>query len=297
MKKKEIILNTSKGFIIGASMLVPGVSGGTMAIIFGIYDKLIHAINNFFKDFKNSFIFLAEFCLGAGIGIFALSKVIIFALDKFHFPVVYFFIGVILGGVPLLLKQTKIQKADKKGFIIAIISGILGFALVLSLSLIPKISVVFGGGFSFKAIIMQLILGIIIAVALVLPGISTTHMLLILGMYETTTNAISHPFENLSFLVSLAVFVVIGVFLTTNILEKAMTKFPQITYFAIIGFVLGSILDILNELTKYRKDIEISNKFDISLGFPTGWEIPVCIVTLVAGYIAIRYISKFSNDN
>lgn len=278
MKKKEIVLNTSKGFIVGASMLVPGVSGGTMAIILGIFDKLIHAINNFFKDFKKSFILLAEFCLGAGIGFLLFSRVISFALKNFQLPMVYFFIGAILGGVPLLFKQTKIQKTDTKGIIIGVISGILGVALVLLLRFIPESSVNFGGSLNLKSIIMQLITGIIIAVALVLPGISTSHMLLILGMYNTTLNAIEHPFDNITFLASLAVCVVIGVFLTTNLLEKAMTKFPQITYFAIIGFVLGSIIDVFP-------------------GFPTGWEIPVCIVTLVAGYIAIRYISKFSNDN
>lgn len=278
MKKKKIILTTSKGLIVGASMLIPGVSGGTMAIILGIYNSLIHAINNFFKDFKKSFILLAEFCIGACLGFLLFAKLLDYALQKFELPMMYFFIGAILGGVPLLFKQTKVQKSDTKGISIGAIAALAGVALVLSLGLIPENLFGFSGSFSFQSIIMQLITGIIIAVALVLPGISTSHMLLILGMYNTMLTAIENPFDNIVFLASLAISVVIGIFLTTNFLEKAMTKFPQVTYFVIIGFVVGSIIDVFP-------------------GFPTGWEILVCIVTLSAGYIAIRKISQFSSEN
>lgn len=277
MKKKHIF-NVFKGTLVGASMMIPGVSGGTMALILGIYNDLIHAINHFFKDFKKSFILLAEFCAGAGLGFLLFARLLDFALTKFELPMMYFFIGAILGGIPLLVKQAKVQKGDVKGIAGGVLAAVFGAVLVLSLTLIPQNLFVFSGVLSVQSVLMQLVTGIIIAVALVLPGISTSHMLLVLGMYTVTLNAIKSPFDNLIFLVSLAVSTVIGVFLTTNVLEKAMTKFPQITYFAIIGFVLGSVVDVFP-------------------GFPSGIEILVCAVTLVLGFLGIRTLSKFSADN
>ena len=278
MKLKNFLVTSFKGLIVGSSMLIPGVSGGTMAIILGIYNDLIHSVNNFFKDFKKSALLLFEFCVGAGIGFLLFSNLLSMALDKFELPMMYFFIGAILGGVPLLLKQTKADKGNKKDIVIGVIAFAFGVALVLSLGFIPETSNEIGKDFTFFGIIMQLITGIIVAVALVLPGISTSHMLLILGMYNTTLNAVKDPLHNIVFIASLGISVIIGVFLTTNILEKTMTKFPKVTYFVIIGFVIGSIIDVFP-------------------GFPRGWEILICAVTLVLGYIAIRFVSKFSNEN
>ncbi|MDN5377755.1 MAG: putative rane protein [Clostridiales bacterium] len=277
MKKRTALFNAIKGLIVGSSMLIPGVSGGTMALILGIYKDLIHAINNFFKDFKRSFFLLAEFCIGAGLGFLLFARLLDYAMQKFELPLMYFFIGAILGGIPLLIKQSGVKKGDLKGLAGCGTALLLGAAIVLSLGFIPENIFAFGGGFSIKSVLMQLLTGIIIAVALILPGISTSHMLLILGMYQTMLKALENPMGNLVFLGSLAVSTVIGVFLTTNLLEKAMNKFPQVTYFAIIGFVAGSVIDVFP-------------------GFPLGWEIPVCILTLGAGYAAINFMSKFSEQ-
>lgn len=278
MKQKSVLLNSAKGLIVGASMLVPGVSGGTMALILGIYKDLIHAVNHFFKDFKKSFWLLLQFGAGAVLGFLLFARLLDYALTRFHLPMMYFFIGAILGGIPLLFRQSGVREGGPKGWTGGLLAALLGAALVLSLGFIPESTAVFGGDFSLKAILLQLVTGIVIAVALVLPGISTSHMLLILGMYSATLSALEHPFENLAFLGSLAVSTLVGVFLTTNLLEKAMTRFPQITYCAIIGFVAGSVIDVFP-------------------GLPAGWEIPVCLVTLVLGYLAVRFISRFSDDN
>lgn len=277
MKVKNALLKSLKGLIVGSSMLVPGVSGGTMALILGIYKDLIHAINNFFKDFKKSAILLAEFCFGALVGFGLFSRVLDFSLSHFKLPTTYFFIGTILGGVPILFKQAKFKKNDKKATAFAVLAFVLGLALVLSLRFIPESSASFGIKLSFSAIALQLVTGIIIAIALILPGISTTHMLLILGMYYTTIHAAEKPLDNLAFLGSMALFVVIGVFLTTNLLEKAMNNAPQLTYAAIIGFVLGSILEVFP-------------------GFPHGIQIVICVLTTTAGFVAINYISKFIEE-
>lgn len=273
MKYKNTILISLKGLLIGASMLVPGVSGGTMAIILGIYDELIHSVNNIFKDFKKSFLFLFKFCVGAGIGFLLFARLISAALEKYELPVMYLFIGAILGGIPLLLKQTGIKKNDGKQITFGVIAGLLGLGLVLALEQLPESSFKFAASITPKFLIMQIITGFVIAIALVLPGISTSHMLLVLGMYPAFLLALEHPFDHILFLAFLAVSVVIGVFVITKPLEMAMKKYPQLTYCAIIGFVAGSVITVFPD-------------------FPTGIEILVCVITLAVGCFTINRITS-----
>lgn len=275
MKYKNTILTSLKGLLIGASMLVPGVSGGTMAIVLGIYDELIRSVNNIFKDFKKSFFFLFKFCIGAGIGFILFARMISTALDKYERPVMYLFIGAILGGIPLLIKQSEIKKNNIKQIIFGAIAGLLGLGLVLALEQLPESSFVFDANITPKLLIMQIITGFIIAIALVLPGISTSHMLLVLGMYPAFLSALENPLKNILFLGFLGVSVIIGVFIITRPLEFAMKKYPQLTYCGIIGFVAGSVITVFPD-------------------FPTGIEIIVCVITLVLGYLAVNRITKIS---
>lgn len=275
MKYKNTILTSLKGLLIGASMLVPGVSGGTMAIVLGIYDELIRSVNNIFKDFKKSFFFLFKFCIGAGIGFILFARLISTALDKYERPVMYLFIGAILGGIPLLIKQSEIKKNNIKQIIFGAIAGLLGLGLVLALEQLPESSFVFDTNITPKLLIMQIITGFIIAIALVLPGISTSHMLLVLGMYPAFLSALENPLKNILFLGFLGVSVIIGVFIITRPLEFAMKKYPQLTYCGIIGFVAGSVITVFPD-------------------FPTGIEIIVCVITLVLGYLAVNRITKIS---
>ena len=96
-----------KGYAIGSSMSVPGVSGGTMAILLGIYDRLIGSISNFFKDIKSNILFLLKFCIGAGLGICSLSFIIKWMLENFPLHVSVFFIGAVAVGIPALYKRQR----------------------------------------------------------------------------------------------------------------------------------------------------------------------------------------------
>lgn len=275
MKKKRSLLVALKGFLVGSSMLVPGVSGGTMALILGIYNDLIHAVNAFFKEFKKSILLLGVFCLGAGLGFLSFARAIDAALTNFPNPTKYFFIGTILGGLPLLFRESKVDKTKKSDVILALLCFAAGLAIIIGINKIPRGLFTFNGDLSLSSILLQLAAGIIIAVALVLPGISTSNMLYVLGIYEFFLAALKNPLDNLGFFASLGIFTVIGVFLTTGILEFCMTRFPKQTYFIIIGFVAGSV-----------KMIEP--------GIPHGWEIPVCVVLCVLGFIAILLLSRLS---
>jgi putative membrane protein len=272
-----------KGFIIGSSMSVPGVSGGTMAILLGIYDKLIGAISNFLKDIKGNTIFLLKFCIGSGIGIGSLAFVIKWLLETFPFPVSFFFLGAVLGGIPALYKKTK----ESKFSLASVIYFLIGLGMVISIGFIPAGDFDISTASGLTYFVMLLVTGIILALALVLPGISTSHMLLILGMYDAMLMAITE--FNLVYIGVIGVSTLVGIFLITKPIEWTMKRFPHQTYCMIIGFVLGSTSEIFQD--------KIIPAVPINAGLT--WWIPSAIIstiTFVLGYHSIISLSRFSNE-
>lgn len=264
-------------------MSVPGVSGGTMAIILGIYDKLISSISNFLKDIKGNILFLFKVCLGAGIGIGTLSFLIKWLLEKFPLPISFFFLGAVIGGIPALYKKTKATS-------LKISSGVyflLGLLIVISIGFIPvgNIDVTTGSGIGYY--IMLLVTGIIIALALVLPGISTSHMLLVLGMYDAMITAITE--FDIVYIGILGIATLIGVFLITKPLEWTMNKFPHQTYCMIIGFVLGSTSEIFREKILPSIPANADAKWWIL-------SVIMSVAAFILGCYAIGSLSKYSND-
>jgi putative membrane protein len=282
-KLKDNLTIILKGYAIGSSMSVPGVSGGTMAILLGIYDKLISAISNFFKDIKGNTLFLVKFCIGAAAGIGSLSFLIKWLLENFPIPVSMFFLGAVIGGIPALYKKTRETP-------LRISSGIfflLGLLIVISIGFIPTGSINITAGSGVMQYIMILVTGIVIALALVLPGISTSHMLLVLGMYDALLAAITG--FDVVYIGVLGVATLIGVFLITKPIEWTLNKFPHQTYCMIIGFVLGSTAEIFKD-----KILPAITQSPDAL-----WWIGSSLMSIAAfilGFMAIKSLSRFQND-
>lgn len=262
------VKNFVYGVVIGAAMLIPGVSGGTTAIILGIYDQLVAAVASFFKDIKKNFLFLIVIALGGVAGILLFSKLLLRLISLWEVPMLFLFIGATSGSFPLLVRKSR------EGFrLSSILFLLLGFALVVGISYLPE-SLFHFDAHSVAGFFTLFALGIPLAVALVLPGISFSYMMLVFSIYDPFLRALS-SFDVL-FLLPLGLGLIAGVLLSTKLLEKAMRRFPGPTYFAIIGFVLGSILEILRELPHT----------------PAGWEIPACILTLAVGAAGVWLYSR-----
>lgn len=256
-----------KGLIVGSSMLVPGLSGSSMAIILGIYDKLISSVSSFMKHKRSSFLFLALFSIGAIIGILLFSKPILSLLEKYPMPMHYLFIGAAIGSIPLIFRQAKASNISiKTVFYIAV--GIL-IVLLFSISVnnIKDIDLKAG----FLSSLLLILVGFIIAIALVLPGISISYMLLLIGLYDETIRAITEFY--FPFLVPIGIGFILGIILTTKTLEKLMDKYPEPTYLIILGFILGSVVEIFP-------------------GVPNLSNILICLLTLSLGFVITYTISR-----
>ncbi len=230
---KNIGKTVVKGLVVGATMLVPGVSGGTMAIILGIYDRLISAVSSFRKNVKENLLFLTVFTLSAGVGMFLFSAPVSWLLEHYEIPAISFFIVIILCGVPVIGRKSGVEKVHLS----VIMYMLLGAIMVVCISKIPE------NVFQTESFVGLIGAGIFSAAALILPGISFSHFLLILGIYEKLLKAVRTL--NLSFLFPLGAGVLLGVILLSRLLECFMEKYPKQTYMIILGFILGSVGEII----------------------------------------------------
>lgn len=270
---KKYLINGLKGLIIGASMLIPGVSGGTMAIILNVYDKLLTAVSHFFQKPKKYFLRLATFACGGLLGVFLFSKIILNLTNQFRFPMLSFFMGAILGGLPTLFANSK---KNGKFHPRQLLFVLLGIAIVSCMYFRPDNLFAVDPSNLPVYVITLLFAGILCAIALILPGISISYMLLIFDLYEPTMTAISE--FDFAFLVPIGVGMVAGTLLMIKALEKAMVQYPHISYPLIIGFLLGSLPEVFP-------------------GIPQGIDWLLCPLMLAAGFAAILLLSKLSGEN
>lgn len=268
---KNFIITILKGMIVGGTMLVPGVSGGSMAIILGVYDKLVFSVSSFFKHKRKSAYFLGAFALGGILGMLFFADPLAALIDRFPMPMMYFFLGAVVGSIPLVLSRSKVKKFTWKVPVFILI----GLTVLILLSLLPTGTFDSQMTAGIESFLLLMAAGIIAAVALVLPGISVSYLLLIMGLYDETMKAIGQFY--MPFLIPLGIGLLLGIICTTKLLEKVMSQYPQATYLVILGFMLGSIAEIYP-------------------GLPQGWECLVCLLTFLVGFFAIFLISKIERD-
>ncbi|MGL5151568.1 MAG: DUF368 domain-containing protein [Clostridium sp.] len=237
----EILINMLKGIVIGVSNIIPGVSGGTMAVVMGIYDKIMDSVTGFFKSPKKSSIFLGSLGLGAGLGIILFAKLIKFSLDKYPMPTNYLFIGLIIGTLPLLYAKSTENKINPKNYIGLVIA----LLVVMPMGLLAEPE---AAGNAITTLTMINILklfgaGFIAAATMILPGVSGSFVLLLLGLYDPIINAVSE--FNIPVLFVVGVGVIIGFVSMTKVIDSMFKKFPQTTYFIILGLVGGSAIALV----------------------------------------------------
>ncbi len=202
-------------------------------MIIGIYDRLISSVSSFLKDKKRNFIFLLLFCLGAFTGMVLLAKPLLGIIEQYTLPSMYFFIGAVAGGIPLIFRQSGMRSFS---FRIPLYI-LLGAAVVLLLSFLPSSSSSAQMEPGIESFLMLALSGFIAAVALILPGISVSYLLLLMGLYNETMRAVSTLY--IPFLLPLAIGLVLGILLTTKLLENGHENSSPAHISADFGFYPG----------------------------------------------------------
>lgn len=242
--KKNITL-AIKGFFMGIANIIPGVSGGTLAITMGIYEELIGAISHFFKNLKKNILFIVPIGIGAVIAIALGSKVIGFSLENYPLPTILFFVGLILGGFPMLCGKVEGNFNLKNLFIFC-----LTFAFIIGIMFLKTGKDVQLNQIDFIGYVFLFIVGVIAAATMVIPGISGSFMLMVMGYYEPILHAINEltSFKNIGHNICIFIPIGLGVLVgfvgIAKIIEFLFQKFEVPTYYGIMGFVLASIIGI-----------------------------------------------------
>lgn len=272
-------MNTLRGMVIGIANVIPGVSGGTLMVSMGIYDKLILVLTHFIKRMKEAIALLVPIAIGMLLSIAIFAKIFSeFLFPRFPLQTNLFFIGLIIGGIPVIYKKVKGNTIRLP----QIIAFVLLFATVVGFSLVGE-----GGGssaditFSVGNVLKLFGVGIIAAATMVIPGVSGSMIMMILGYYNTIIDTVNDFINALKgfdipamldtfvVLVPFGIGVVVGAVAVAKLIEFMLNKFPLVTYWAIIGLIVASPFAII---------------FMMEIGTVGVVEIVTGLVLLVAGF-------------
>lgn len=280
-------LDVLRGAVIGLANVIPGVSGGTMMVSMGIYDKLIYAINHIFRKFRECFRILLPYLVGMAAAILIGSFALKAAFSNYPLPTNALFIGLILGSLPFILKEMKGEVIGWQGGVIFAVF----FALVVVLKAIEKENVA-ELSLNLGSVLLMVLLGAICSAAMVIPGVSGSMILKTLGYYEPiVTGAIpaavkgvtsgdwNAVLQNVGILLPFLIGIVVGIFGIAKLIEVLMKKWKGRTYCAILGMVIASPVAILMDPGIYE-----------------GFSVGICIASVVALAIGILIASKLGGD-
>ncbi len=243
---KNIVSLAAKGGVIGVANIIPGVSGGTMAVVLGLYERLIEAIGNLATDKtrRAEYVsFLGIVGVGAVVAIGLLSFPMDYLLTDYPSYTYLFFIGLILGSVPAIYNSYE-DMAPTGG---AIASFIAGAALILSFALLfPDVEkskdINFEYSLTAAGVALLVLSGLLAGGSMIVPGISGSFMLVLLGQYRVIIKAIKEL--NVVVLGIVAVGAGLGVWGFAKVIDVCMKKFPKETMYFILGLVIASMYPI-----------------------------------------------------
>ena len=288
---KNLINQILRGIVIGVANIIPGVSGGTMMVSMGIYDTLIHCITHLFKEFWKSIKSLLPYAIGMLIGILALASVITWGLEKYPLPTNTLFIGLILGGLGPLLKKVDRKRINAA----AVIAFICLFALIIWMGLQNRDSIqnVDSIDMNFVQMLLMVLLGAVASATMIIPGVSGSLVLMLLGYYKAVTGALqtlAHGLLHFDFsavgqplmmLVPFLIGVVLGIFGVAKLIEWLTARYPTVTYCGVLGLVIASPVSLLIQTDLSGASVSI---------------ILISIVTFAVGFAGAYLLAKNSKE-
>lgn len=258
----NFILDMLKGAVIGIANVIPGVSGGTMAVSMGIYNKLISSVSHLFSQFKKSIRTLLPILIGCVIGIVCFTYAIKYLLTNQPLPTCLVFLGLILGGVPVLIREMKtgIRKSRRRKLTaMNVLAFLVMFLLAAALPFLKESTDTLTTLTATPGtMIVLFFMGIIAAATMVIPGVSGSMILMILGYYYGVINSITGFMDALkagnwnallgeaAILIPFGIGCVLGIFLIAKLIEYLFERHTVSTYAAILGLILSSPFGIFH---------------------------------------------------
>lgn len=283
------------GIILGVANVIPGVSGGTLAVVFNVYDRLINVISLNVKKIISEWKFLLPLALGMGVGIIGFSKILTFLFENYPMQTNLFFVGIIAGSIPLVYRKIKssmqeISEKNKKPYL----STIICFLVALGIMIVMTVFKDFSGSsviyteLSGSLFLLLLVSGALGAVAMIIPGISGSFLLLAIGTYATVIGSVSD--FNIPLMIPTAIGILLGLFFGAFLVRTLMKKVPTQTYGSILGLVIGSIFTVFPLGMIITRCSQLSgNTFTTSLG-----ALFVGLVCCAVGFLTSYFSSKNS---
>ena len=238
MENNNIIKNFLYGIILGVANVIPGVSGGTMAVILNIYDSILLAFTK--ENIKKSLPFLLPLGMGTLIGIYTFSQLITSLLEDHRILLTFSFLGIILGSIPAIYQRGRYEKAKPKNVFLGLLALVFMIALAYisnSMSMGTTFFIWESGNPVFY--IWLFVSSTLAMIAMLLPGISGSLILLVLGAYTIAMEAIAYFQWNILFVLALGVL--LGGYLGVKGIQNMLKNHPQALYFIILGLVVGSL--------------------------------------------------------
>ena len=290
----EFFGNIIKGVMIGIANIIPGVSGGTMAVSLGIYDRLIGAVSGLYKEFKKNIAFLIPIIIGCGIGIVGFTYAIEYLLDKHTFVTCMAFVGLILGGLPAIISSMKSKMTSGGIGVFGILAFVIAFVISGGMPLLKEskdaLTVI---AVTPVNMVILFILGVVASATMVIPGVSGSMMLMIFGYYYAIINTIKTFLDNLRafdlmgmkdgilLLAPFGIGVILGIFLIAKLITFLFEKYGVQTFCAILGLVISSPIAIF-----------INTGLVSKLGSLSIWEILFGIVLMGAGAFVTVFVGE-----
>lgn len=284
--KKSWLKSVFLGFFIGLAVIIPGVSGSTVAIVFKLYDEFLYAVGNLFKKFKPCFFFLLPIGIGAVIGVLLGFLVIQKLLEIVPFAVILLFAGLMIGSFPAVKDELNGVEMNGK----RILMLVLGTCLPVAVGIYSCIDTLQGGvsGNILEAdlvwrLILPVLVGFIIALIYLVPGLSASAALMVLGWYTVLMENLhfsAETLQNTSLMIvvgGLAVGAVVGFFIFSKLLSFAFEKARGTSYSVIVGLALGSMIAMF-----FNAEMVTVYSFWAASGIEW-WQLILGIVALGAG--------------
>jgi putative membrane protein len=243
---KDVLISIFVGFSIGLSVIVPGISGSAIAMIMKVYDKLMYAFSNIFKKFKACVVFLIPIIVGIVVG-FGLGVILVkILLEAFPFITICFFVGLMIGTYPILFKEIK-GEALKANKVLLFVAGVIIPLIFSAVSLLSGADNSLAN-LNFLHYLLFFVIGILISLTQLIPGLSATVLLMIFGYYSALMENIGFEllgnFELLLVYVALFVGFVVGVLLFSKIINKLLETQRKPFFFVICGLSVGSVVSV-----------------------------------------------------